>query len=309
MVTKFEEFDWVNNKQWHAYLESLFPTPPNNKIQYFKKKWYKKEIDPSFDITTDETSQETASSAGASSAGASASQVRPPAASSTRMPSTAVNSLQRIATVLFCGAVVLSLGSFVPSSLASRLRLAALSLFLFGSCAHICGTLGLPKFQAAYWEGVFYSEPGQAIMMTFLALVIGSQVSLAMLSPMMSGLMLASEGLVKLNLPPTIRHYAQLIQNNKYMLMQTQSDIEVFLGIFIFFLGLFGRVNFLPGLVYWNILRTKYAVNGFTKSTFGKFDGKIRSVLSHPMAPRIVFTIYDKVAHAMKRFADPAQPQ
>lgn len=304
-MTKFEDIDWVNNEEWQLYLKNLYPTPPASRIHYFKQKWYQKNIDKSYVITPE--SVPTQQSTSSTTSPPSTRQADTTSSSQQSRSPAAINSLERISTVLLCGAVLLSLGSFVPTSLAARLRYAALSLFMFGSCAHICGTVGIPKFRTSYWERVFYSDAGQAIMMTFLALVIGSQVSLTMLSPMLSGLVMASEGLSKLVLHPTIRQYSQMVQNSKYSLLQTQSDIEVILGIFIFLLGLAGRVNFLSGLVYWNVLRTKYAINGFTKSTFGKFDGQIRSALSHHMVPKMMYTIYDKVAHALRRFGNPGQ--
>eukprot|EP01054_Gregarina_sp_Poly1_P001370 Gregarina_sp_Poly_1__1369@NODE_133_length_13228_cov_89_141783_g119_i0_p4_GENE_NODE_133_length_13228_cov_89_141783_g119_i0NODE_133_length_13228_cov_89_141783_g119_i0_p4_ORF_typecomplete_len334_score36_07UPF0121/PF03661_13/2_9e21DUF1673/PF07895_11/1_7DUF1673/PF07895_11/45_NODE_133_length_13228_cov_89_141783_g119_i0917710178 len=304
--TKFEDFDWVNNAKWQSYFENLYPTPSVDKIIHFKRKWYKKEIDPDFDFST--IPDQTAEKSEMPTAGRQSptephfrTQQSPPGMPPRSGPAP-MNSLERISTVLLSLAIILSAGAFLPVPLAGRLRLASISLYIFGFLASICATLGLPKLQAVYWEQVFYSDAGQAVMMTFLALIITQQVLI--ISPALSGLIIAAEGLSRLNLHPKILEWSQRVRNTKYLLMQAKADIEVFVGIFIFVFGLAGRLNFLSGFMYWNVLRTKYTVNGFTRTTFSKFDTKIRNVLRNPICPRIVYAIYDKFAHTLKRFGD-----
>merc|ERR1719422_2262909 len=46
----FLDFDW-SDARWQTYLDNLYPTPNRHQILKFKKKWYKKNVDPNFDIT------------------------------------------------------------------------------------------------------------------------------------------------------------------------------------------------------------------------------------------------------------------
>ena len=51
MESKYMEFiryDWNNSEK--NYLENIFPSPPQNRILHYKKKFYKLKIDPDFDV-------------------------------------------------------------------------------------------------------------------------------------------------------------------------------------------------------------------------------------------------------------------
>ena len=47
---EFIRYDWNNSVEWKNYLENIFPSPPQNRILHYKKKFYKLKIDPDFDI-------------------------------------------------------------------------------------------------------------------------------------------------------------------------------------------------------------------------------------------------------------------
>jgi len=47
----YAEYDFYNCPKWKHYINSLFPTPPLSKIEKFRRKFYKREIDPTFDVT------------------------------------------------------------------------------------------------------------------------------------------------------------------------------------------------------------------------------------------------------------------
>lgn len=41
---------WNEDKEWQKYLTNLYPIPEAAKMERFRKKWYKKNIDPKFEI-------------------------------------------------------------------------------------------------------------------------------------------------------------------------------------------------------------------------------------------------------------------
>ncbi|CAE7649117.1 unnamed protein product, partial [Symbiodinium sp. CCMP2456] len=45
---RFVSFDWADER-WRAYLNGLHPPPTQEQIVKYKKKWYKKHVDPNFD--------------------------------------------------------------------------------------------------------------------------------------------------------------------------------------------------------------------------------------------------------------------
>jgi len=47
---KFFQFDWSSNDAWLAYLNNLYPLPSGSVLEKVKRKFYKKNIDPSIEI-------------------------------------------------------------------------------------------------------------------------------------------------------------------------------------------------------------------------------------------------------------------
>ena len=46
----FSQFDWRNSAEWQLYYENLTPKPPGNRVEFWKKKFYRLKIDGDFDI-------------------------------------------------------------------------------------------------------------------------------------------------------------------------------------------------------------------------------------------------------------------
>lgn len=51
--TTFQTYDFSSNPKWLSYIENVFPTPSKEQYDKIMKKWYKNNIDPSFDIDFD----------------------------------------------------------------------------------------------------------------------------------------------------------------------------------------------------------------------------------------------------------------
>ena len=48
---QYRKFDWTLNEKWQIYLNNLFPTPPRDRLEKMRKKWYRDNIDKDFDLT------------------------------------------------------------------------------------------------------------------------------------------------------------------------------------------------------------------------------------------------------------------
>lgn len=53
---EYFSFDFDNNPKFKEYLNNLYPLPSN--LEPFKRKWYKANIDPNFDITAKNPKEE-----------------------------------------------------------------------------------------------------------------------------------------------------------------------------------------------------------------------------------------------------------
>ena len=48
--SQFLRFDWGANSQYQHYLDNIFPTPPLSRMERFKHRWFRDNIDPGFDV-------------------------------------------------------------------------------------------------------------------------------------------------------------------------------------------------------------------------------------------------------------------
>ncbi|CAK0896901.1 unnamed protein product [Prorocentrum cordatum] len=71
--SQFNLFDW-NDERWQAYLSGIYPPPNYRQLLKFRKKWYKRTIDPEFDVDYEPV---TAPSRGTSSGGGDGGPARP----------------------------------------------------------------------------------------------------------------------------------------------------------------------------------------------------------------------------------------
>lgn len=44
------EHDWNTDEKWKAKLANIYPTPPTDRLERMKRKFYKEAHDPDFDV-------------------------------------------------------------------------------------------------------------------------------------------------------------------------------------------------------------------------------------------------------------------
>ena len=49
-ITKYKAFDFIHNKDWQEYLNHIYPIPTGSTLEHYKRKWYKRMVNPEFDI-------------------------------------------------------------------------------------------------------------------------------------------------------------------------------------------------------------------------------------------------------------------
>lgn len=60
--SSFENYDFYSDSKWLSYIDNVFPTPSKEQYDKIKKKWYKNNIDSSFDIDVNVSSFQSSSS-------------------------------------------------------------------------------------------------------------------------------------------------------------------------------------------------------------------------------------------------------
>lgn len=49
----YKRYDWQGDSQWQMYLSNIYPVPTREKVEKIRRKWYKKNKDPEFDVDYD----------------------------------------------------------------------------------------------------------------------------------------------------------------------------------------------------------------------------------------------------------------
>ena len=49
----YQTYDWANNEKWQMYLTNLYPMPNHKIVEKRRRVWYKKNIEPDFDVEYD----------------------------------------------------------------------------------------------------------------------------------------------------------------------------------------------------------------------------------------------------------------
>ena len=50
----YKRYDWGTDEKWQQYLNGLYPTPPRDKLEKLRRKWYKKNKVSDFEVDFNE---------------------------------------------------------------------------------------------------------------------------------------------------------------------------------------------------------------------------------------------------------------
>jgi hypothetical protein len=80
--------------------------------------------------------------------------------------------------------------------------------------------------------------------------------------------------------------------------------MEVYIGIYLIVVWFIGWSSLLSIMMYWQIMRLRYMINGNTKSAFGRVHARINALLSKPFVPGILRNLYLKVSGFLSSMAE-----
>ncbi|EPT28406.1 family UPF0121 protein [Toxoplasma gondii TgCatPRC2] len=266
----FLSYDWAKSAKWQAYLDSLYPTPPLNKMMKWKKKFFKTHEDPTFvpdspalaaalneeDPSNAQQSHTQPPSSGTSGNVPTYSYSQP----SQRFSPPARRSFLRskllpplCAVGLVVGVILSLLSVFTPrqdSEPSTRPGLTGSSVLFVSFLLHVYIVLGGPPVRFSnftesistnlppYVQQALHLDAAHAIF--YLLFTASMPPSLPVtLSPAISALLVFStlmgEGdgipvVVKTN--SLVLKAITKVQMNRMLLMQQRADVEVFFGVF-----------------------------------------------------------------------------
>lgn len=274
--TEFLEFDWSDDR-WRAYLNGLYPPPSQKQVERFKRKWYKKNIDPDFD----DTYEPPAAAAPADSdggakhddAGVGPVPMLPNGVYSDGsrwavmgQKATICFSIHALALTVAVGSIA---GVFPPYQ--------ALVLLTMALILEILAKYGF-KLSSEYVQNVLLDDAGVMPIIAVTLLTPGMHPYLRMCSlvpPFITVTMSFAQ--ICRNSPKiydSVRDYFSPLSqpSARYKLMQARAHVEVGLG-FLLIVGVFTmRAAPICALLFWNVMMMRYMMNSFTQASFKKID-------------------------------------
>lgn len=271
---KFQEFNWKDSEEWQSYYRNLFPTPPGNKIDRYKRKFYKLKIDSDFDINYNPPDPSSSSSSSQSPNFQPSSPANP------------INSplLSQIETLLFV------LFFFSLPFHFHTLKFASLSLLI--RAIRLCGK---PQFSTAYAQILFTNDTFHMLLYTVI-LFIDRFNYFTTLPTCLGILIYTAENVKALNIPSLpFSKYIDLILSKQTELLQCRAHIEVANG-FLLVIGVFLRTNslILP-ILYWQTMKVRYVMNAYIQNSFRLLNVKVNEFKNQPTTPSIMKTIIEKI--------------
>lgn len=284
---KFLDFDWSDSR-WQAYLENLYPTPNQRQIVRFKKKWYKKNVDPNFDDSYEPYEppppppppREPTPNDGRM--GDEPPPVNFPSASYTDGTRWAV--MGKKSTICFAAyamSLTIATGAFALVFPSYQALLILVSAFVL----EILAKYGL-KFKTEYMHAVLLDDVGALPIMDLTLLTPGIHPTLrtVALTPSFLTALMSFAQICKNHgkLPARVSDFFAPLAEPKarYQIMKVRAYVEVGIG-FLLLGGIFVAMAApFSALLYWNFMVMRYMMSSWTQHTFASIDNTLSPMLN-----------------------------
>ena len=47
----YKRFNWSENEKWQLFMNNIFPVPTRAVLEKRRRRWYRENVDPEFDVT------------------------------------------------------------------------------------------------------------------------------------------------------------------------------------------------------------------------------------------------------------------
>ena len=310
---QFQEYNWVDSKEWQLYYSNLFPTPPPSKILRYKKKFYRNKIDSNFDIDYEPPKEEEKTSTNNTqypNANQNYSNQTNQETYSNEQTFETYYAAQNLAHPINSRSLLLvetiSLVIFLLS-LPIRYKTNLLSIIPF--LIRSIRLVGIPEFNMTYLQAALMNDACHTLL--FAVQIILDRLNYYMLFPVIISTILAlCDNARALNVKmPFGQDYVDFVNNKKEEIIQSRAHVEVAIG-FVSIIGIFLKLNsILTPVIYWQMIRVRYTLNPYIKQSFKEINGFANVIKNSEKCPGIIKTIIDKVQWAVDYLGKMNSPQ
>jgi len=288
---QFKQFNWFTSKEWLQYYENLYPKPPSNRIEFWKKKFYKLKVDSEFDMNYESSSGNTIPNSTTqnnqySNRGTSNNNTDP--YSNSNNQGTTQNNKYLIDCSELCMFSIFLISILPKFSF-------TLYFALLGLLIKIFKKMGLPNLNMVFLQTLFNENYFQQFIYTFLLLI--DKINLFTLFPIIITSVITVCIFIRRYLTNYNRliFYANIVMNNRATLIRMSSRLELATG-FLLIIGYFIGINsFLLPILYWQYIRFKYILNQELKDSFSELNQYIEYIKQIPSCPEVCKFLLSKL--------------
>lgn len=282
---KFLEYNWENSDEWHSYYINLFPTPPENKIIRYKKKFYRNKIDPDFDIDYKPAFSKEEEQEQKKSQSTNNNTNKTSSSNSSQKNDYSKTPLLNIETILML---------LFPFSLPLKYNSKIISIIIF--LIRSIRLVGIPKFEMAYLHQLLKNESFQVFIYSIEILI--EKFNFFLMVPIIISMTIAfCENIKKynLNLGTKINQIIDWMNNKKEDILQDKSDIELGMVIFLI-VGFMLKINSLIiFIIHIQVLYIKYNFDFRLKRSLNKLNSYVNLFKNSNNCPVICKNIIEKI--------------
>lgn len=274
MESKYNQFlnyNWEDSEHWKNYFNNIFPIPRDDKINYYKRKYYKLKVDPDFDINYNIVQSNQSSN---------------PFQRNHIIPSQ-TPSIQMIVESIF-EVLFLMIFSFTDFSL--KISIALLTI-------RIVSSIGFPKLTVDYLNAIlFNSEDFLLIIYSFILMLENTTFFLyvPLLIYIQFKLLINVKKMDFERLRPYKKYINYIISINDYVFFYSHL-FQLFLGVLLI-VGIFYGLNSIFYLIiYWQYIKFSHCVSLSFQQTINNINIKINRIKESNLIPVCFITVIGKV--------------
>jgi hypothetical protein len=259
-IKKFKEYKFSEDSRWQKYLQDLYPTPPLDKLNKLRKKWYKTNVDTEFDPEHDFEAQEQAQQQGQSSPSHSHTHQHHHTGPVDQRPF-ATHKLYHIEGLLKCLFIVTSfILQFLEFLHFYNLVIGAIICILA-----IYRQQGKIQFNKEYLADLMANDFGMSIFYIFSILTVpakGPFIYLPLILQFLVGVaefeLRTTYGFLKFS---KVHNFLTQVQQMKGEIKTARAYIEFFNLFYFVVLAVLGKINILFLIIYVNFIKFKFKLN------------------------------------------------
>ena len=282
---KFKEYDWQHSETWQSYYRNLFPIPPGDKIEKYKRKFYKLKIDPDFDIHYNEPSahNNTSSSSSSNSHSTSSNQSNVHSSSSTSS-NQVIYPILKLIEIFLLIIFIFSLLTTTPN----------LYPILISSLIDIFINCGPPSFTAEYLSLLFQTE-SLCTLLPSLIMAFTNYTNTFLLIPLcissiltIHSILLPYTTMISTYIPLLTQIFA-FLSSTKPTLQLISTYIEILNAFILNVLNFFiSKTPLMFIVMYLQQMKIKHIINPQTQTAFTNINTYLTTIKSNPQTPQFM---------------------